>query len=186
MKRMSLVCCLCVAATFAYADEENADIQGEWLADKKNGCQVWIPDSLLSNVSISWSGACKDGKADGKGTLKTYENEELSITSIGIMENGELNGKVTVIYSSGHKYVGDIKHSSMNGNGELTWPEGSKYIGEVKDGLPHGKGVAIEGGRVTYSGNWFEGKIHGRGRYTARDGTSYEGLWDYGTLIKKL
>jgi len=62
-----LASCLCLAASSAHAE-------GDWIADAKSGCKVWRPFSV-PNQSITWLGECKNGKANGKGTLTGYEND---------------------------------------------------------------------------------------------------------------
>jgi hypothetical protein len=39
------------------------------------------------------------------------------------------NGKGTVIFSNGDKYVGQFKNGQMNGKGTLTSHQGGKYVG---------------------------------------------------------
>jgi hypothetical protein len=203
MKRMILVCWLCLAATSVYAEEH-------WIADKETGCQLLFSGALPSDNSVSWSGACKDGKVNGKGKLKFYEKKKMTGTFDGTAKNGELIYGTTETID-GRKYVGEFKNGNINGNGKMTWPEGKVYIGEWKDGTQHGTGtmtfppvskIYIEytgewenndphgTGTMTYktgdkySGSWLKGRPHGKGTYTFKDGTSYEGLWEHGERIK--
>ncbi len=204
MKRMILVCWLCLAATSGYAEEH-------WIADKETGCQVLTFRNLPSDVSISWSGECKDGKANGKGELKFYEKKKIAITFDCTVQEGE------VVYGimetvDGIKYVGEFKNGNINGNGKMTLLDGKVYIGEFENGdfhgngkltfqiidknnqleyegqwkhsNPHGTGTMIYQNGDKYSGGWSEGKQHGKGTYTFKDGTSYEGLWEHGERIK--
>jgi hypothetical protein len=52
-------------------DSKNVVAEGDWIADAKTGCKVWNPSSL-PNPSITWSGGCKDGKANEKGTMTVH------------------------------------------------------------------------------------------------------------------
>ena len=49
---------LCSAATFG----------GDWTADPATGCTAWNPNPQPGET-ITWTGACVDGKASGEGTL---------------------------------------------------------------------------------------------------------------------
>lgn len=49
------------------------------------------------------------------------------------------NGKGTLDYAEGHRYVGDFRNDSRDGQGTLTWNDGvRKYIGGWKQGKQHG------------------------------------------------
>lgn len=203
MKRMILVCWLCVAATSVYAE-------GTLVVVPKTGCQIWIP-CCGSPPSISWSGECNSGKANGKGTLEWHVNGTPSIIK-GIMKDGRCIRDCS-LEIKGKKYVGEFENGNVIGGfGTMTDPDGKIYSGEWKDGSKHGKGtmtypstnkdnyaeykgewernsfhgegVMIYKNGDKYSGSWSEGKEHGKGTYTFKDGTSYQGLWEHGERIK--
>jgi hypothetical protein len=174
MKRMILVCCLCLAATPAYAE-------GDWIADAKTGCKVWNPQHRPDTVT--WSGECNNGKANGKGTLKRYEGEKIILTFEGVIKDGKAEGEGRVIYQLG-EYNGEFVGGQMHGNGKFVWKEGTEYNGEFKGNMPNGNGTMLYKSGDKYSGGWSEGKEHGKGTYTFKDGTSYEGLWEHGERIK--
>ncbi len=46
--------------------------QDFWIKAQGSGCQVWS-DEAMDNEIVKWSGACKDGKAAGKGKLTWTE-----------------------------------------------------------------------------------------------------------------
>jgi hypothetical protein len=211
MKRMILVCWLCLAATSVYAES----IETNWIKDKKTGCQVLTFKAPPSDASISWSGECKDGKANGNGVLKFYEKDKIMATIEGRMIAGQCIHDCSVGTIKGLKYVGDLYNGTMNGNGVMKRPDGlscsgkfkdgyfqkgtidypdgsdyrkhlgySTYTGEAKGTHPHGEGIMTYQNGDKYSGGWSEGKEHGKGTYTFKDGTSYEGLWEHGERIK--
>ena len=74
--------------------------QPEWISDPHSGCKIWNPYPR-PNEGISWSGTCKDGLADGKGTLQWSEN-------------GAPTGR----------YDGDYRQGKVEGQGTYTWPDG--------------------------------------------------------------
>ncbi len=200
MKRVILICGLCVAATSAWADAED-----NWIADAKTGCKVWNPFPEVDGL-ITWSGECKDNKADGKGVLRFSKNgneiiiegvmedgrccKDCSMTETGCFKyTGEFKdnlpyGKVTAINEHGAFYIGEAEKCIWNGQGELTLDDGQKYIGTFKNGKFDGNGTMLYKSGDKYSGAWSEGKQHGKGTYTFKDGTSYEGLWEHGERIK--
>lgn len=79
-----------------------------WITDS-HGCKVW--DSLPSpNESVTWTGPCVDGYADGKGRLSWF-----------------VNGRP---YGT---YEGELKGGHYDGHGMQIWPTGSRYDGEWKE-----------------------------------------------------
>ena len=75
--------------------------------DKKADCRV-----LLSSISGTYEGGCKDGFAQGKGISQGTD-----------------------------KYEGKFKKGLPNGNGKYTWANGNVYNGKWKMGRRHGVGV---------------------------------------------
>lgn len=191
MKRMILVCCLCLAARAVYAE----DIEGNWIADKKTGCRVWYPYHIFSNNfladidEITWSGKCKKGMADGKGTLKGYNNNGSAITMKGSMNAGRCSHDCSVVkcgyaFSESEddhgyhydcsetgrslKYTGELKDNVPHGHGTMIYPEnegyvGNKYTGDWKDGEKNGKGELHFGNGEKYSGEFQDDLTHGHG-----------------------
>ena len=50
-----------------------------------------------------------------------------------------VNGKGTLTFPDGQKYVGEFKGSNFHGQGTLIFPDGTKEVGEYKDGMYVGK-----------------------------------------------
>ena len=120
---------------------------GVWMVATGSGCKVWNLNPTPP-VTVSWKGACKDGKASGKGRVvwKTVRGE--------------------------HTYEGGYRDGKRHGRGAYTWPSGNRYEGEWRDGYEHGRGILyyaeVESGR--YEGLWVDGKIHGPGVYYNKSG----------------
>ena len=67
MLKTALAFAFVIIAPIGADAQKQIEITLHWITDN-HGCKVW--DSLPSaNESVSWSGPCKDGYADGKGTL---------------------------------------------------------------------------------------------------------------------
>ncbi len=140
-----------LAATAAVAE-------GRWQQLENNpSCAVWnfYP---LPNQTVTWSGACAIGKAQGRGTqvwryLEDGEWKESKYT--GEMKDGRNNGR-GVLWASGDRYEGDWKDGNFHGRGVLVFASGNRYEGEFRDNKPNGSGTYWRGGK-TYSGYWTNG-----------------------------
>lgn len=88
------------------------ETEGNYIKDPKTGCLVWFKHTF-SEDSVQWSGGCKDGYADGKGTMIGYTN-----------------GKQT------SKYIGELRNGKPNGIGTLTFLGDRKLSGNFRDGEP--------------------------------------------------
>ena len=179
--RIIFLFCLCLIATSCYA--------GEWIVDTATGCKVWN-ENPAPNESISWSGKCEGGTANGQGVLHWYVNKsgskkgngDLSTTIEGFFKDGKLDGSGTITFSNGNKYVGEIKDGKFNGNGTFTWINGDKYVGEYKDGKQSGNGTFTGANSHKYVGEYNDNKRNGKGTFTDSKGNKYVGEFKDGKL----
>ena len=83
----------------------------------------------------------------------------------------------TINYTSGDKYVGQVKDDKRNGYGTYTWSDGAKYVGYYINDKRHGKGTMTwsDGSGRKYVGDWINGKRHGQGTMTWSNGEKYVG-----------
>ena len=175
--RAIFIFCLCLIATSCYA--------GEWIVDTTTGCKVWFEHAAPDpNKSISWSGKCEGGIANGQGVLRIYKNKSVAQGSSqpvkifeGVLKNGTPNGNGTFTNKEGIKYIGEWKDGAPNGKGTMTWANGNKYVGEWKDGKKNGEGTLNEGRFLTYVGGWKNDMKDGKGTLTAVNGNKYVGGW---------
>ncbi len=150
-----------LAATVAWAEE------GRWQKLENNpGCFVWnaYPQP---NETVTWSGACVDRMAQGRGAQvwRYLEDKEWKES----------------------KYTGEMKDGKKHGYGVLMWADGGRYEGEWKDGKEHGHGVMVWGPDTEWAGDRYEGgmengKTHGRGTYYFANGDKCEGGWKDNSL----
>lgn len=100
---------LMVAATLGIAlflaKPSQAQAPPGWIVDQKTGCKVWDP-APEPNEAVAWSGPCKNGFADGEGTLQWTENGEPSDRYVGEYHGGKRNGQGTVTYRNGETVRG--------------------------------------------------------------------------------
>lgn len=98
---------LCIACqAVAQTDQQSPP---RWIADSRTGCKIWDP-APEPHESIHWSGGCKDGFADGNGTLQWFENGR-----------------------PGDRYVGEYRHGKRNGHGVVTYSNGTRVEGDWSD-----------------------------------------------------
>ena len=125
-----------------------------------NGCKVYNP-APQEEETISWSGNCINGFANGPGILEWYKNGELMERYEGDMESGWAQGNGILISETGMRYEGHWNKSAQSGYGKLSHLDGSSYEGQ-----------------------WLNGKPHGRGTYTHPNGDILSGEWNDGELLK--
>lgn len=65
---------------------------GLWVVDENSQCQIWN-SYPKPNESVRWSGACKEGYADGLGIAEWYRDGQLSSLNIVNLESGFWYGK---------------------------------------------------------------------------------------------
>lgn len=105
---------------------------------------------------VQWSGACKDGYAEGPGTLEWY-----------------VRGMTVAPH-----YEGNLKRGRMHDvNGYFRDPEGNQYEGGFSEGEHHGMGIEQRVDLTRYEGNWKNGWRDGSGKITYSEGSRYEGQW---------
>jgi hypothetical protein len=141
---------LMLCAPVAWPDEEG------YISDS-NGCKIANP-SPRPNETVTWSGACKDGFAEGAGVMQWTEDKQ-----------------------PGPRYEGTLVHGALSGEGKLTLPDGSTYEGGWLDGRQNGQGILRSSDGGSYKGTWKNGKPDGRGVLRAATGETVEGVWKDGT-----
>lgn len=77
----------------------------EWIVAKNHACKIWNPEPQ-PNESVTWSGACKDGFASGKGVLKWIENGKPDAEFDGEYAKGKRNGPGVLITPDGKRIQG--------------------------------------------------------------------------------
>ncbi|HXQ67455.1 MAG TPA: hypothetical protein VN980_12845, partial [Alphaproteobacteria bacterium] len=107
--------------------QQPAEPQPGWIADA-NGCRVWNADPVPGQ-SISWSGPCNDGLADGKGVLQWSENGRPSDRYEGEFVKGHANGHAVFTWENGDRFEGEFKNDHRNGHGVVRFVSGDRFEG---------------------------------------------------------
>ena len=100
------------------------------------------------------------------------------------VEGDCVNGKGTMIYSTGHKYVGEFKNGIRDGQGFLTMPGGRTLEGLFLRNDPIEGTYTFPDGKV-YTGQWEFRERSGRGTLKYPDGRVYEGEFKSGLRTGK-
>lgn len=131
---------------------------GEWITDADTGCQVWDPNPQLDET-VSWSGRCSNGFADGSGKVQWLKDNKPIETDEGQWRDGRQIGRGVQNWPIG-RYEGELADGLPNGKGVLTFAK-FRYEGQFRDGKPNGAGSLIEGNE-TVQGNWKDGCLQGQ------------------------
>lgn len=161
--------------------------QGRW-EKTISGCEVWN-DNPFEHGTVTWSGRCKGGKADGyKGVLVWSYIEDGKLVKLryeGSMDDGDLDGKGKLTWPNGDRYVGRFEDGLKNGKGVYHWANGNRYEGHFVNGFIQGKGEFTWASGDQYRGQFRAGLMHGYGRYTWASGRRYEGEFREGKPVDK-
>ena len=113
--RCSVVTALAIAAAITIASKPA--LAGARVADTKSGCQVWNPNPQLEET-VTWSGSCANGRAEGHGTAQWVKGGATSETDEGDWREGRQTGKGTQSWATG-RYEGELADGEPNGHGVL-------------------------------------------------------------------
>lgn len=76
---------------------------GGYAADPATGCEVWCK---YPGDGVSWSGKCRNNRAEGKGTAIWSENGAEAERYVGAMKNGKADGQGKSLFPDGRKLEG--------------------------------------------------------------------------------
>lgn len=131
---------------------------------------------------IAWSGACKDGYADGSGVLEWRPRDGGKRQLEGSLVRGEPSGQAILVYPGG-KYEGELVDGQPEGSGVEIAYDGSAYEGRWQAGKRHGSGKAKFALGGSYDGEWREGRMHGQGTIVYSGGRPHAGEFVDGRAV---
>ncbi|MFL6660367.1 MAG: hypothetical protein ACJ8GW_19930 [Massilia sp.] len=140
----------------------------------KDDCKVINPHPI-GRESVTWTGPCKDGFAEGVGKLSWFLDGELRSEYEGGMQGGRYHGAGYRREVDGDQYEGQFVNGKLNGTGTKLALDRSRYDGQWKDGLMDGEGTMRYALGGSYAGQWRHGKFNGQGKATYIGGQVVEG-----------
>ena len=143
------------------------------VANKPN-CRVWA-DCYVPDQTVTWSGTCSGGFADGQGTLEVSEGEGTH-TGTGTYSNGKPHGRWVWRYASGQVEEGPFEDGKRHGRWNVRFAKGI-LAGPFVDGEMHGRWVYRYANGTVAEGPLVDGKPHGRWVARHRDGKVTETVY---------
>ena len=166
----------------ASATQEQNLGQGQWLKD--GACALYSADARPGDT-VSWTGACVDGYAEGLGTATfTHDGQSQSFTANfirGIVPDGHVISR----WGQGWSYDGEAVGGRFQGTGILTTDNSDRFAGQWTDGKMNGFGVLLRANGERYAGDWKNDKPNGAGELRQADGTFVRGLFVDGKLADR-
>jgi hypothetical protein len=142
----------------------------------KPDCRI-VAVSPAPTGAVTWTGGCKDGFADGPGTLSWQDAGRKTVRLEGKLAHGEVDGEATLTFGNGGQYSGTFKNGIPDGKGYFRDPDGAQYEGDVREGERTGTGAGVSPGGDSYQGEWRNGMREGRGHMWYSFGGDYDGQW---------
>lgn len=147
-----------------------------WLSDPRTGCRIW-DSGHEADETISWSGACAGGVAQGRGVLQWFKAGTSSGRYDGDLKDGKQHGYGVSTWPGGARFEGQYRDGFRHGFGRYTWANGDRYEGEYRQGKRAGRGILSWADGGHYDGEWLDGKKHGSGVMVETNGDRYDGQW---------
>ncbi len=162
------------------ASSSHADI---WVKDPTTDCRVWSGDDGSAKEVASWSGACADGKAIGRGTLVATDKDGLAVVFNGEMKAGKMDGRGAMKFRNDEtgkydRYIGNFKNSTPKGNGIYDSSEGWRLQGYFDGAFDSGDGTMyLDENEAVIKGEFKDGKMVGDAfmYYKTKQGETYFG-----------
>ena len=151
---MSVVLMLLLGLTAVCVSAEDS-----WIEDKA-GCKIANP-SPKPGETVTWSGACTNGFAQGQGVVQWFENGRPGVTYEGSLARGAASGQGKLTMPDGTTYEGGWLDGKQDGSGKYSVPGGARYEGEWKDGVPNGRGIMHGASGEVLDGVWKSGTYVG-------------------------
>ena len=139
------------------------------------GCYVW-DDYLITDQTVTWTGGCSGGRAQGEGTLKwVWEDGEKTSESTGSLTDGKSHGQWVLRFADGDVQEGPYVDGKKHGPWVSRLADGGVQEGPYVDGKRHGPWVLRLADGGVQEGPVVEGKKHGQWVLRLADGGVREG-----------
>jgi len=105
-----------------------------WVKDPNTHCAL-LDVTLRPGDTINWIGECRDGHAEGPGTVSFFNSGREYESFTGTFADGAAqDGHVLVRWGNGWSYEGGMAAGRFSGHGVLIRGDGSRLEGEFADG----------------------------------------------------
>ena len=139
------------------------------------GCYVWN-GSLSPDATVTWTGTCSGGRAQGEGTLKwVWRHGSNPSESTGRLTDGKKHGKWVGRDGKGTVREGPYVDGEPHGQWVMRWADGIVGGGPYVDGEAHGQWVIRNANGDVVEGPYVDGKMHGQWVLRLADGGVQEG-----------
>jgi len=155
--------------------------RSSWITTEGQRCRVWDPDPK-PNETVTWSGDCPGGLADGEGVQQWYSGGVPGNRVEGVYRRGHLLSGV-ITYPNGDQYIGALPDGVRTGHGMYKFANGDRYQGDFRAGKRDGRGVFTWANGDRYEGEFHDDNRGGQGVYTFADGKQQNGEWNYNRLV---
>ena len=145
------------------------------LADRP-GCHFWY-DYYNPKVSWAWSGACRNGAANGPGTLAaTWSGGSAELG--GALDGGRMQGRWVIRYADGRVDEGTYLNGKKHGRWIDRYANGRVDEGSYANGRKHGRWVDRYASGNSFEYDYRDGSVDGQpGVYITESGERYPGRW---------
>ncbi|WP_207462041.1 hypothetical protein [Azospirillum sp. SYSU D00513] len=165
-------------AWVAFAPDARAE-RAVTLTDRPedSACRFWdqYPDA---RKTVRWSGACRDGWANGPGVLEWSYAGHYDGRVEGTLLEGRLEGRARVSWRDGRRLDGTFHRGRASGPGVHVWPDGRVYEGEWRDDRRTGTGTLTFPSGNRYVGEFHRNRPTGEGEFVTAEGRRYRARLD--------
>lgn len=111
--------------------------------------------------------------------LTPEEAKIISTSFVNFIEQGREKTHISLVWSDGTSYQGELKSNHLHGFGVLKHSQGYQIEGQFREGKVEGP-AKYTNGPLSYEGSWVSSSPHGQGREKLYDVYEYEGTFDKG------
>jgi hypothetical protein len=142
-------------------------------------CKVARLQSPPADGMLRWSGACKDGYAEGDGVLE-WTSGAGPVRLEGRLARGAVDGEAKLKVGERFSYIGKLTGGMPDGEGYLKFAGGVQYEGGIRMMRREGQGLQIYPNGDVYQGDFHNDRIDGQGKLTYALGGMIEGAFHNG------
>lgn len=147
-------------------------------------CRI-VDTSATAGATATWEGPCKDGYAEGNGSLLWFKDGKPQDIYEGQLVRGVPNGQGHLFTAAKVHYIGGFSDGKLKGAGTRVDSEGRKLVGNFDAGHPVGIVDYRSKEDNRYHGGWDaeQDAPSGQGTMDYALGGRYEGQWQGGAGV---